>query len=142
MKKRPHLIPNVVASSMLLIALAPMPYEYFSILRWAICLAALNIESIGVLWRRHGTWWVAIVFEFLAILFNPINQADLSRTAWIPIDLVVSVLFGYTTFAVTKSPDETYGIVEITGGLFAAAWPTALAFGGLLLLRELLMVFR
>ena len=142
MKKRPHLVPNIVASSMLLIAVAPMPYEYYGILRWAICLAALNIESIGVLWREHGTWWVAIVFGFVAILFNPINQADLPRTAWIPIDLVVSALFGYTAFAVTKSPDETYGIVEITGGLFAAAWFTALAFGGLLLLRELLMVFR
>jgi len=142
MKKRPHLLPNIVASIMLLLAIAPMPHDYYNILRWVICLAALNIESIGVLWRKHGTWWIAIVFGCVAILFNPINTADLSRVAWIPIDLVCSALFGYTAFAVKKSPEETYGIVEIAGGLFAAAFFTALAFGGLLALRELLNVFR
>ena len=142
MKERPHLVPNIVASTMLLVAIAPMPYDYYNILRWAICLAALYIESIGVLWRKHGTWWVAIVFGYVAILFNPINPADLAKIAWILIDLVCSVLFGYTPFAIKKSPEETYGFVEIAGGLVGAAFFTALAFGGLLLLRDLLGFFR
>lgn len=60
---------------------------------------------------------------------------------WIPIDLVCSILFVYTVVVIKKPTEEVYGIVEITGGLFASAWFTGLAFGGLLLLRELFMVF-
>ena len=126
---------------MLLIAVAPMPYNFYNILRWVICLAALYLQSIGLLWRKHGTWWVAIVFGCVAILFNPINPADIARAVWIPIDLACSILFGYTAFTVKKSPEETYGFIEITGGLVAAAWFTGFAFGGLLLVRELLNVF-
>ena len=141
MKGRPQLVPNIIAASMLLIAVAPMPNNYYDILRGVICIAALYLESIGILWRSHGTWWVAIVFGCVAILFNPINPADLAKAIWIPIDLVCFALFTYIAVTMKKPSQEVYGIVEITGGLFAMAWFTAFAFAGLLLLRELLGVF-
>ena len=141
LKLRPQFISAVVASFMLLIAIAPLSYDYYKILRWVICLIALHIGSIGALWRGYGKWWVAIVFGCIAILFNPINPADLAKAVWIPIDLVCFALFTYIAVTMKKPAKEVYGIVEITSGLFAMAWFTAFAFAGLLLLRELLGVF-
>jgi hypothetical protein len=128
---------------MLLIAVAPMPAGYYNILRWVIWLAASNIGSIGISWRKHGTWWVAIVFGCVDILFNPITPAELPRTVWIVTDLLVSALFGYTAFAVEKPLDETYkiDIYLIAGRLFLGVLFTVLVICGLRILQGILNDF-
>jgi hypothetical protein len=137
MKDRPHLLSATVASIMLVAAIAPFPYEYYIILRWITCLAALHLGSIGIYWRDHGTLWMAIVFGCIAILFNPITPVYLTKIIWIPIDLICSILFA-CTIAVKKPLSERYGAVEIIGGTFAMALATVIVACVALLIWELI----
>jgi hypothetical protein len=159
-KKRPQLITNAIAAVMLLIAIAPMPDSYYSVLRWVVCLASLHLEALGFYWRKHKTLWVIIVFGCVAILFNPINIADLSKLGidnstkamWIVLDLAFSVLFLITAFSIEKPPqkawlikppdsDEDYGFWRFIGGLLGAAFFTSIAFIVLMLVHDALEIF-
>ena len=66
------------------------PYGYFVLLRWVVCAAACLIAFVAQAWRRSE---VAIVFGFVAILFNPIAPVYLNRSTWAPIDLAAAVVF-------------------------------------------------
>lgn len=88
MSSRPHLIPALAASALLLVALGQHPYGYYTFLRWAVTVAALVVAWVA--W--DSAQWAAWVFVGIAILFNPIAPIYLDRETWRPIDVACAVI--------------------------------------------------
>lgn len=77
-----------------------LPYVYFQILRWSVCISA-------ILWA-----WDALgknmkvtigVFCTIAVLFNPIAPIYLSRETWVIIDGAVGGIFLIRAIASIRS---------------------------------------
>lgn len=76
---------------MLLLALLPLPYGYYNLLRLVVSattgyLAYEEYERRG----RMNVWTVG--FTPMAILFNPMVPITLDRSMWAPIDVVAACL--------------------------------------------------
>jgi len=76
----------------LLIALAPLPYGYYTLLRIIVCGAAALIAYQHYEKEREVSFWVALMAG-VAILFNPIIPVHLNREIWAPIDIITAVIF-------------------------------------------------
>ena len=83
-------MPQAVAGGMLMLALLPMPFGYYTLLRVVVCAAA--IHGAGLARRRDldGWLWTMLV---LAALFNPIWPVHLGRSVWFVLDGVSIALF-------------------------------------------------
>ena len=79
----------LVATVMLVIALADLPYGYYTALRIIVCgVAAYGVQVA----RRANTegWMVAL--GLIAIVFNPIIPIYLDRGVWAIVDLIGAVV--------------------------------------------------
>ena len=90
MKGRPHLIPALVAAIMLIIAVFPLAYGYYQLLRWIICGIAVFTAIMAYQW---GKWWAVGIFGVIAVLFNPLLVIHFTKQIWQPIDAVCAILF-------------------------------------------------
>ncbi len=95
LKKRPHLIPAIIAALMLLGALAPWPYGYYQLLRFVVCPVSGYVAFVAYKWQKL---WATCLFGIVAVLFNPLIPVHLSRELWQPIDLICSFIFGISIF--------------------------------------------
>jgi hypothetical protein len=96
--QRPALLPGLIASALLLVAIVPIPeYGYYIFLRLAVTTAAVFVAVLAS--RTKQTGW--LVFGIMAaLIFNPFIPIWLSKSAWMPIDLIGAVMFGIAAFAV------------------------------------------
>ncbi len=78
-----------VPAAMLLIALAPLPYGYYTLLRLVVCVSAGTVAYLS--WPKHAAWSVG--FIVVALLFNPLIIVALDRGTWAPIDVGVAILY-------------------------------------------------
>jgi hypothetical protein len=99
LEKRPHIIPCIIAAVMLLLALAPWPYGYYQLLRFAVCGAAVYVAVTAYNWQKI---WAIYLFGFTAILFNPLISIYLSREIWQPIDIICGTLFIIVVFVLER----------------------------------------
>ena len=90
LEKQSHLIPAVIVSIMLFLALAPFPYGYYQLLRFVVFGAALYVAFAAFNLQKI---WAVWVFGFIAILFNPLIQVHLPREILQPIDVICAILF-------------------------------------------------
>lgn len=93
--KRPHLIPCIVASVLLLGALGDWPYGYYQLLRFVVCGVSMYVAFMA--YKRQRVW-ATWLFGIMAILFNPLAPIHLSRELWQPIDFACAVLFVVMAF--------------------------------------------
>jgi len=75
---------------MLFGALGQWPYGYFILLRWVVTAGAI-IVTLNAFDKNID--WAKVLFVFIAILFNPIAPIHLPREVWVPLDVIVGVLF-------------------------------------------------
>jgi len=76
-------------AAMLLLCLAPMPYGYFMLVRYAMMIACGAIAYQYYLRNKVIATWV---FGALAVLFQPIYKIALGRTLWNVVDIIVALL--------------------------------------------------
>ncbi len=85
-----NLLPFLPAAMLFGSLLDGLPYAYFQLLRWVVCISA-------GLWAYHGyerdDKLTMAIFIPIAILFNPIAPVYLRRGTWIPIDVISGLLF-------------------------------------------------
>jgi hypothetical protein len=98
---RPNLIPAVIVAIMLCVAVAPLAYGYYQLLRWVTCGVAVFIAVMAYRW---GKVWATWVFGLVAILFNPLAPIHLTKQIWQPIDLACAVLFVISVFVLREPP--------------------------------------
>lgn len=87
--------------ALILPVFAKLPYSYFMIFRWFICLLALYYVYLFYTIRKLGFLWLMVV---IAILFNPIAKFYFSKTTWIFVGLIVAVLLGFILYYLNRSP--------------------------------------
>jgi predicted membrane channel-forming protein YqfA (hemolysin III family) len=88
--RRPQLLPSVAAGGLLLGALGQHPYGYYTLLRWAVTIAAIVVAWTA--WHSNAqlvTW----LYVGIAVLFNPISPIYLDRATWRPIDVATAACF-------------------------------------------------
>jgi Family of unknown function (DUF6804) len=83
-----HWMPAV----MLIAALGPWPYAYYTLLRVVVCLAAGLLALTTYQRSNKVTLWFA-AFVGTSILFNPIFPIHLTRGLWTVLDLAGAALF-------------------------------------------------
>lgn len=80
---------RLAAVGLLFWALARHRYDYFTILRWVTCAAALYTVYVAYMQKNTGWAWVMGV---IAVLFNPFIIVRLKRETWTPIDVVTGII--------------------------------------------------
>lgn len=98
---RNHLI--LIPAGLLLLAVAPLPYGYYTFLRIAVTAGAVAVAWAS--FQRTGTvsGWV-VGMGLIAALFNPIIPVHLTREIWLPINLVAAGAFVARWFSY-RSPE-------------------------------------
>ena len=81
----------LVPAALLFLALLPLPYGFYVLLRLVVCGAATfltyhEFQTCG----RVSSW--ALALAAVALLFNPLVPLHLTREIWAPIDVLSGVL--------------------------------------------------
>ena len=71
-------------------AIAEWPYGYYVFLRWITCIASILVAFQAF---EKNIDWAKAIFIIVAILFNPLAPIHLSRSIWIPLDIITAILF-------------------------------------------------
>ncbi|MCK5305813.1 MAG: hypothetical protein KAJ66_01625 [Candidatus Omnitrophica bacterium] len=88
--------PPVIASIvMLLLAILPLPYGYYTLLRLVVCFTAIFLAWVS--YKKQRIRW-AWIMGLLALVFNPVIPLYFGREFWIFVDLVNVVIFGIFLF--------------------------------------------
>ncbi len=90
-------VPKIViaiASGVLALGVAPMPYGYYTILRIIACAVFVWCAIVTGRRKLEILPWV---FALLAILFNPIVRVHLDRALWMWANLGAAALLLGTT---------------------------------------------
>ena len=79
----------LILSAILLLCLLPMPYGYYTFVRF------VSMVAFGVMAYRYYTQYkmaLTITFGALALLFQPLIKIALGRIMWNIVDVIVAVL--------------------------------------------------
>ena len=91
MEKSISIKPPVIASIvMLLLAILPLPYGYYILLKLVVCFTALFLAWFSYKRKRIRWMWV---MGFLALIFNPVIPLYFGREFWIFVDLITVLIF-------------------------------------------------
>jgi len=90
-----------IPAVMLVVASAPLPYSYYTLLRIVVCGTAAYLA-----WKQYEqdgriAAWTAVL-GVLAALFNPLIPVYLSREIWFFIDLGSAALLGAHYYRVAR----------------------------------------
>lgn len=80
----------IVAAAMLLLAVAPLPYGYYQLLRLVVAVAGVWIA--WDYWQRGRQAW-AIAFGLVTLLFNPVLPVHLDRATWQALNVIAAAVF-------------------------------------------------
>ena len=75
-----------IPAVLLFLAVFPLPYDYYKILRIIVFISALYLVS-----QNKNEWFY--IFLGIAILFNPILPVYLSKEIWVLIDITIGILY-------------------------------------------------
>lgn len=79
---------KLILSILFLLCLAPMPYGFYSMIRF-VAMIAFAIYAYAYYEKKNNR--LAITFLSLAILFQPLLPIYLGRTLWNIVDVAVAV---------------------------------------------------
>lgn len=79
---------KLILSALFLLCLAPMPYGFYSLIRF-VAMIAFAIYAYVYYEKKSNE--LAIAFLSLAVLFQPLLPIYLGRTLWNIIDVVVAI---------------------------------------------------
>jgi hypothetical protein len=102
-KKRPHLIPAIIAAIMLFGALGQWSDDYYQLLRFVTCCVSVYVAYTAYTWQKM---WVVWLFGFIAVLFNPLAPIHFSRELWQYVNIICAVLFAVVAFILRKPAEE------------------------------------
>ncbi len=94
----------LLCAGLLFIALADLPIGYYTLLRIVVSIGAIAI--VVTEFENGFNFWV-ITFGIIAIVFNPLIPIYLNdKDTWMPIDIVVAILFLIKSFTNKIKTDE------------------------------------
>jgi uncharacterized membrane protein len=99
------IVGRIIASGMLVWALAHHEYGYFTILRFVVCIVAAYCGIRA--YSEHKEEWTWILGG-IAVLFNPVIPIHLNRELWSVIDIIVAIVL-IVSFFFIKTKKEAGG---------------------------------
>jgi hypothetical protein len=81
----------LLPSAMLVIALARLPYGYYTLTRIVVCAACALLCFVEATWNARGRYWL-YPLAAVAVLYNPLVPIHFSRHVWVPINLLTMVV--------------------------------------------------
>ena len=86
-RARPHFVPCLIAAVMAFVAIADLPYGYYTLMRIVVCATALFVTFIAA---KNGALWAVWAYSIIALLFNPIVPIHLTKGLWQPLDVIAA----------------------------------------------------
>ncbi|MBR1668170.1 MAG: hypothetical protein IJ693_07815 [Bacteroidaceae bacterium] len=80
---------HLILSVILLLCLLPMPYGYYTFVRF-VSMGAFGVMTYQYIQKKQMAW--AVTFGILALLFQPFIKIALGRTIWNVADVIAAVL--------------------------------------------------
>ena len=80
---------HLILSVILLLCLLPMPYGYYTFVRF-VSMGAVGVMTYQYIQKKQMAW--AVTFGILALLFQPFIKIALGRTIWNVADVIAAVL--------------------------------------------------
>ena len=89
-----------------LIAAAPMPYGYYTLVKMLVCgfSAVLAYQNYKAANDKLSAW--AWVFLFIAIIFNPLIPLHVQKEVWMVVDTVTGALFLWLAYQTINRKGE------------------------------------
>tara|TARA_Y100001970_G_C14256653_1_gene875986 strand:+ start:7187 stop:7474 length:288 start_codon:yes stop_codon:yes gene_type:complete len=84
---------KLVTAALLVLAIFKLPYGYYEFLRIIVSISA-GLSAAEAF--DKGNAFLTFLFIAVLVLFNPILPIYLSKAMWMPIDIIVAILFGST----------------------------------------------
>jgi len=78
----------IISSVMLLVAILPLPYGFYTLLR--IVVTASAAFAAYYFFEENDTQ-SGIIFALIALLFNPLIPIHLDKAIWMPIDIGTAI---------------------------------------------------
>lgn len=94
---------TIIIAALLLLCLAPMPYGYYMLIRWA-AMVVFAVTAFN--YYAENKKELAVTFGALALLFQPFIKIALGRTIWNIVDVAVAILLLVLTFTENKKEKE------------------------------------
>jgi hypothetical protein len=93
----------LVIGAVLLLAVAPMPYGYYTLVKILVCgfSAVLAYQNYKTANDSLSAWvWC---FLIIAIAFNPLIPLHMQKEVWMVVDAVTGALFLWLTYETRQS---------------------------------------
>jgi len=84
---------KIVTSIALLLCLNPLPYGYYTLVRWG-AMVVFGVLAYHSYQQKEEGWMVGYIA--LAILFQPFAKIALGRSMWMIVDVAVAGLLLWT----------------------------------------------
>ena len=101
MSARPHFVPCIAGAVAAFVAVARMPYGYYTLVRLVVCATFVFVVVMAAMGRQMWAVWVCIIFT---LLFNPIVPVHLTRSLWQPLDFIAGATLVAAAFVVHSRP--------------------------------------
>lgn len=95
----------LVPIALLIAAVFPLPYGYYSFLRLAITASAAYLAWQDYKKKNAFNGW-SLTLSMVALLFNPLIPVYLDRASWFVIDLAVAGIFALRWHASSDGSNE------------------------------------
>ena len=89
----------VIAIASLLMAIFPLPYGYYVLLRIVVTIAAAYMVYVSYIFNKRRLLYI---FGVIAILFNPVIKVPLDKSIWILVDIITAITFFVALVKVKK----------------------------------------
>ena len=83
----------VIAIVCLLLALLPMPYGYYQLLRLIVC----GVSIWGAVLTHNNNPTLCVLYILFALLYNPLFVIHFDRSVWGVINIITALFFGYAS---------------------------------------------
>ena len=90
---------SLTLAALLLLCLAPMPYGYYELVRFA-SMVIFAVMAYQYVQEKRNT--LAVVFGALALLFQPFVKIALGRTIWNIVDVIAAIVLIVSTIKQIK----------------------------------------
>jgi len=93
----------LVPAVLLIVAIFPLPYGYYTFLRVVVCGTAIFVawrsyNNSSSFIRSSSAFWALV-----AVLFNPFIPVHLTKSIWVVIDLAVALAYLGHAFLVYRA---------------------------------------
>jgi putative Ca2+/H+ antiporter (TMEM165/GDT1 family) len=88
---------------MALIAIADLPYGYYTLMRLVVCATAVFVVVMAAKSRQM---WAVWLFAIIGLLFNPLVPVHLTKGIWQPLDFLAAAALAGAAFAIRTGKAE------------------------------------